>query len=153
MAIRKANQSETDYILRISGKMVQESTAGYAPNNDQNGYDLFLPLVQNGAFYLIDEQYRELRGWILLGSEWNSLTAKSIGHLLHLYVFPHHRSKGIAKHLMQAAIHDLYSRGIYTVQLNVFTGNPAKALYKKLGFRSISSVMELKLPKLSIGNM
>lgn len=153
MAIRKTNQAETDYILRLSGNVVQESTAGYAPNHGWNSYEMFSSLIKNGAYYLIDEENRDLRGWILLGRDLSQLTGELTGHLFHLYVFPQHRNKGIAKKLMQTAMLDLYNLGIYTVQLNVFAGNPAKNLYKKLGFRTVSTIMEYKLPKFSIGHM
>ncbi|WP_053365149.1 GNAT family N-acetyltransferase [Bacillus sp. FJAT-27245] len=100
MTIRKANKSETEYILRVSGHVFEESTMGYANNNWENGYNMFYPLVKNGAYYLIDGRNREIRGWILIGSEWNQLIGKATGHLLHLYVFPQYRNLGIGKNLM-----------------------------------------------------
>lgn len=151
MTIRKASKQETEHILRFAGQVVQESTVGYAPNNMENAYNMFQPLVKNGAYYLVDDHNREIRGWILLGSEWNPLTGKVTGHLLHLFVFPYYRKFGIGKRLMEAAIQELQSRGIATIQLNVFAGNPAKSLYKKLGFKKISTVMELDFYKNNFG--
>ncbi|WP_059172542.1 GNAT family N-acetyltransferase [Bacillus sp. FJAT-27445] len=151
MTIRKASKTETDYILRFAGHVVEESTAGYAPNNMANAYNMFQPIVKDGAYYLVDDYNREIRGWILLGSDWNPLTGNVTGQLLQLYVFQQYRNFGIGKKLMEAAIQELQSRGIGTIQLNVFAGNPAKAMYKKLGFREISTVMELDFFKKNFG--
>ncbi|WP_051348723.1 GNAT family N-acetyltransferase [Peribacillus kribbensis] len=144
MTIRRANPMETDYILQISGGLVQESSAGHLENQGQNGYNLFLPMLQNGAYYLIDEDFGKLKGFILLGTHRHQMTGRTIGLLLHVYVFPGFRKSGIGRMLMQSAIHELHARGIDTIQLNVYTGNPAKSLYEKLGFTSVSAVMELK---------
>ncbi|WP_442596134.1 GNAT family N-acetyltransferase [Neobacillus sp. D3-1R] len=147
MTIRKANEIETDYILKFSGNVINESSMGYAANNYQNSYNMFLPIILNGGYYLVEEENRKIKGWILLTKDRNLLTGKEIGHLLHLYVFPRYRDRGIGKQLMEAAIKELWARKIETVQLNVFTGNPAKAMYEKLGFKKISSVMELNINK------
>lgn len=143
MAIRKANEYESDYILKLSGNVIDESSMGYAGNSVQNSYNMFLPVIQNGGYFLVEEENRTLKGWILLNIDWNLMTGKATGYLLHLYVFPDYRGRGIGKNLMQAAINDLWTREIETIQLNVFSGNPAKAIYRKLGFKKISSIMEL----------
>lgn len=145
MTIRPANPLETNYILGISGHLVQESSAGYMDNHVQRSFQTFLTLIQNGAYYLIDEENRILRGWILLGKNWNSMSGKVTGHIFHLYVFPEFRHAGIGKRLMQAAITECKNQNIETIQLDVFKGNPAKALYEKLGFQDVSTMMELQL--------
>lgn len=145
MTIRKANAIETDYILRLSGTVLNESSMGYLPNSIENSYTMFVPVIHNGGYYLIEEENRFLKGWILLTIDWNQLTGKTIGHIDQLYVFPFFRKTGIGKNLMKAAIQNFYEQEIQTIQLNVFTGNPAKALYKSLGFKKISTIMELNL--------
>ena len=142
MTIRLANEMETDYILKLTGQVIEESTIGYSINNFQSGYNMFLPLIRNGAYYIVDEENGWLKGWALLGLERNVMTGKTFGNLFHLYVFPGNRNIGIGKNLIKAAIQNLKASGIDTIQLNVFTGNSAKSLYEKLGFRSISNIME-----------
>jgi ribosomal protein S18 acetylase RimI-like enzyme len=145
MAIRRANAVETDYILKVSGLVINESTMGYATNNIEYSYAMFLPVIQNGGYYLIEEESRMIKGWILLTNDWNPMTGQQIGHLVQLYVFPNFRKFGIGKRLMKAAIQNLQKEGINTIQLNVFSGNPAKNLYQALGFKKISTIMELQL--------
>ncbi|WP_066048761.1 GNAT family N-acetyltransferase [Robertmurraya korlensis] len=145
MAIRRANAVETDYILKVSGLVINESTMGYATNNIEYSYAMFLPVIQNGGYYLIEEESRMIKGWILLTNDWNPMTGQQIGHLVQLYVFPSFRKFGIGKRLMKAAIQNLQKEGINTIQLNVFSGNPAKNLYQALGFKKISTIMELQL--------
>lgn len=118
---------------------------GYAENNIQNAFNLFVPIIQNGGYFLIDEKYRKLKGWILLGTDWNYLTNQAIGTLLSIYVFPKYRKTGVGKELTVAAIKELEAKGIKTIQLNIFEGNPSRNLSEKLGFKRISTVMELKI--------
>lgn len=145
MTIRKANATETDYILMLSGSILSESSMGYLPNHIENSYFILSPIIQNGGYFLIDEEKRILKGWILLTKDRNQLTDKTIGHIQQLYVYPSYRKMGIGKSLMKEAIRNLSEQNVDTIQLNVFTGNPAKALYKTLGFKKISTVMELNL--------
>ena len=147
MTIRKAYQSETQYLLQLSGKVMEESSMGYANNDVQQAFSIFMPHIQNGAYYLLDEEKRKLKGWILLGTDWNLITGQVFGNLLHLYVLPKYRKKGVGKKLMLAAIKELQAMGIRTIQLNVFAGNPAKALYEQLGFKDVKTIMELNVQK------
>lgn len=145
MAIRKANQNETDQLIRLCGKVMKESTMGYADNNMQTAYNLFMPIIQNGAYFLVDEESGKLRGWILLGKDWNMYSNEAIGLLLSVYVFPAYRKAGVARLLTQAAIQELKAQGIHTIQLNVFDGNPSRIICEQLGFKEISSTLELRL--------
>ncbi|NHM30776.1 GNAT family N-acetyltransferase [Neobacillus terrae] len=147
MTIRVANEMETDYILRLTGHVIEESTRSHSTNDPYGGYNMFLPLIRNGAYYLIEEESGWLKGWALIGLDRSSMTGKNIGNVFHLYVFPGYRNFGIGKNLIKAGIQNLSALGVETIQLNVFTGNPAKSLYEKLGFRSISTFMELNVGK------
>jgi ribosomal protein S18 acetylase RimI-like enzyme len=65
--------------------------------------------------------------------------------ILELYVFPTFRKYGVGTKLMKYAITYFRNIGILTIQLNVFAGNPARKLYKKLGFRNVATMMEMTL--------
>ncbi|MBS8265895.1 GNAT family N-acetyltransferase [Mesobacillus boroniphilus] len=145
MTIRRATQAEANYIVQLSGKVMKESSMGYAENSVQNAYNLFMPIIQSGGYFLIDEENRRLKGWILLATELNMVKNQVIGNLLSVYVFPKYRKSGIGKDLTAAAIQEFKGQGIRTIQLNVFEGNPSRILCENLGFKPISTVMELDI--------
>lgn len=145
MTIRRATQAEANYIVQLSGQVMKESSMGYAENSVENAYNLFMPIIQNGGYFLIHEENRHLKGWILLATDFNVPINQVIGHLLSIYVFPKYRKSGIGKDLSVAAIKELKAMGIRTVQLNVFEGNPSRILCEKMGFKQVSAVMELKM--------
>ncbi len=146
MAIRRATQEEANRIIQLSGKVMKESSMGYAENSVQNAYNLFMPILQNGGYFLIDIENRRVRGWILLASEWNTVKGQVMGNLLSAYVYPEFRRSGVARELAVAAINEFKAMGIKTIQLNVFNGNPSRILCESLGFKPVSTVMELDLP-------
>lgn len=53
---------------------------------------------------------------------------------LSIWVAPTHRGRGLGAHLLVTLLHEARSRGIGAVSLSVESGNPARALYEKLGF-------------------
>ena len=104
MAIRRATQAEANYIVQLSGKVMKESSMGYAENSVQNAYTLFMPIIQNGGCFLIDEERGRLKGWILLGTELNIVKNQVIGNLLSVYVFPKYRKSGVGKEIGRAHV-------------------------------------------------
>ncbi|MGV2939897.1 N-acetyltransferase family protein [Mesobacillus sp. LC4] len=145
MAIRRATQAETNQILQLSGKVMKESSMGYAVNSVQNAYQLFMPVLQKGGYFLIDLENGLLRGWILLAADYNTVKGEVMGNLLSAYVFPKFRRSGVAMDLAIAAINEFKGLGIRSIQLNVFQGNPSRILCEKLGFKPVSTVMELDI--------
>lgn len=118
---------------------------GYQENNEKKTYDMFAPLLQSGAYYLISAQNNTLTGWVLIGKDYTAINDIPAGGIFSLFVFPEYRKLGVGKQLMQAAIAELKEQNYQKVLLNVFAGNPAKRLYQELGFRDVSSIMELNL--------
>ncbi|MBT2693562.1 GNAT family N-acetyltransferase [Bacillus sp. ISL-55] len=146
MAIRRATLEETNHLIQLSGKVMKESSMGYAENNAQNAYNLFMSVIQNGGYFLIDIEQRRLRGWILLVTDLNTMKGQVVGNLLSVYVYPKYRKSGVARELAVAAINEFKAFGIKTIQLNVFNGNPSRILCESLGFEPVSTVMELNIP-------
>jgi len=146
MIIRKANQSETNTLLYMTINAMSESTMGLVHNDIQVGMNMFVPLLNSGSYYLIAvDQQNQIAGWILIGPDYNPINVQKTGTITSLYVFPIYRKTGLGEQLMKTAIQQLRNEGFQKVQLNVYSGNPAKRLYEKLGFTDISSVMELKI--------
>ncbi|MCD7034371.1 GNAT family N-acetyltransferase [Metabacillus sp. GX 13764] len=145
MYIRRAYRHETNDLLKMTMLVVKESTMGYQENNEKKTYDMFAPLLQSGAYYLISAENNTLTGWVLIGKDYTAINDIPAGGIFSLFVFPEYRKLGVGKQLMQAAIAELKEQNYQKVLLNVFAGNPAKRLYQELGFRDVSSIMELNL--------
>ncbi|WP_223702940.1 GNAT family N-acetyltransferase [Sutcliffiella deserti] len=141
MFIRLANANEMVFIRSYAKKVQEEASLGYIKQTDNipekesyfSGHSYYLVLVHHGV----------LRGWILLGETINPLNYQPVGVILELYVLPAHRKHGYGMELMNYALAHFKYRQIFTVQLNVYEGNPAQKLYKKLGFREVSTLMEI----------
>ena len=68
----------------------------------------------------------------------------------NLAVYPQYRQRGIARHLMEAAIEHALKRDADWISLLVRTDNaPAKALYDKLGFQILDTFSEMHARYLS----
>lgn len=145
MAIRRATQAETNHIVQLSGKVIKESSMGYAENGVQNAYNFFMPILQKGGYFLIYEDNRRLRGWILLATDLNMMKDQIMGTLLSVYVFPKYRKSGVGRELAVAAINEFKSQRIRTIQVNVFEGNHSRMICENLGFKPVSTVMELNI--------
>jgi L-amino acid N-acyltransferase YncA len=145
MAIRRATQTEAMHIIQLSGKVMKESSMGYAENSAKNAYNLFMPVLQKGGYFLIDVENNRLRGWIMLATDYNTVKNQVMGALVSVYVFQKYRKSGVARDLTVAAINQFKMMGFKTIQLNVFQGNPSRILCENLGFQPVSTVMELNI--------
>ncbi|WP_079506931.1 GNAT family N-acetyltransferase [Mesobacillus jeotgali] len=145
MGIRRATQTEAMHIIQLSGKVMKESSMGYAENSAQNAYNLFMPVLQKGGYFLIDVENNLLKGWIMLATDYNTVKDQVMGALVSVYVFPKYRKSGVARDLTIAAINQFKAMGFRTIQLNVFQGNPSRILCENLGFKPVSTVMELNI--------
>ena len=66
-------------------------------------------------------------------------------HISALYVSPPYRRRGIGRALLEAVLDWGRSTGCASVELNVLVGNPARSLYKELGFGPAQIKMTRKL--------
>jgi ribosomal protein S18 acetylase RimI-like enzyme len=145
LIIRKSSSTETNMLLEMTLNVMNESSMGFVQNNTQTGLNVFVPYLNNGAYYLVAIDKMIIVGWVLIGPDFNPLNTLNTGSVLSLYVFPLYRKKGVGKQLMTHALDELKKQGFQKVQLNVYADNPAKQLYKRLGFSDVSSVMEIDL--------
>jgi ribosomal protein S18 acetylase RimI-like enzyme len=60
-------------------------------------------------------------------------------HVIDISLLPEHRNRGIGSALLQALIAEAAEAGA-SLSLNVAMSNPALRLYRRLGFRTVSSV-------------
>jgi ribosomal protein S18 acetylase RimI-like enzyme len=145
LIIRKSSPTETNMLLEMTLNVMSESSMGFVQNDSQLGLSVFVPYLNNGAYYLVAIDKTMIVGWVLIGPDFNPLNQPNTGSILSLYVFPLYRKKGVGKQLMIRALDEFKKQGFQKIQLNVYTDNPAKQLYKRLGFSDVSSVMEFGL--------
>jgi GNAT superfamily N-acetyltransferase len=140
MTIRLATPAEIAIIKRNADKVREEASMGYLKDST---YADDLSSFEN-SFYLVAVEHGVLQGWALVGETFDFYQGQSTGIILELYVFKPFRKKGMGEKLMKSSIQYFRNRGMNRIQLNVFAGNPAKKLYQKLGFKEISTFMELR---------
>ena len=145
MCIQKATPAELDYILEHSLAVMQEATVGYREGNIIKASELMSQVLANEGYYLVFIENKVMKGWLGVCIVYNIDLEVMQGMLVELYVKPEFRQLGIAKRLLEFALEDMKEKGMKHVQLNVYSGNPAKRLYDELGFYDVSTVMEKKL--------
>ncbi|MBM4762917.1 GNAT family N-acetyltransferase [Bacillus sp. B15-48] len=145
MNIRKATYKETQKILAHSFDVFNEATVGYAKLNRDKVRQLVTPFLNDGGYYLVYVEKNTIQGWVGIGQSIDVYTDDMIGIIAEIYVLPRYRKKGIAAKLCEEALSLFKEEGYNKVQLNVFEGNRAKHLYKKLGFQAVSTIMERSL--------
>ncbi|TXC89535.1 GNAT family N-acetyltransferase [Metabacillus litoralis] len=143
--IRKATSQETNTLLHMTIQAMNESSMGLVKNDLQRGLNMFVPLLNSGAYYIIAIEHNQIAGWILIGPDFNPINEVRTGTITSVYVFPAFRKLGIGRQLMNSAIEELRKERYAKVLLNVYTGNPAKSLYDDLGFTDLSTVMGMNL--------
>lgn len=145
MTIRKATQRETQKIIKHSLNVLKESSRGYVTENAEKAYQMTVPFLESGGYYLVYVDKNKIRGWIAVGKVFSEYTDEMVGIFPEIYVFPKYRRNGIAEQLCYEAFKHLKSEGYQKVQLNVFEGNHSRLLCEKLGFKEISRIMEKEL--------
>lgn len=145
MIIRKATNDETNMILDLSKRFIEESTMGYLTFSEENVLKTFEPFLANGAYYLVAKNDDVLLGWLLVGWNIDQFTHETIGFLLDIYIFPEYRRSGVANKLVTEALKILKEDNYRKVQLTIFSGNPSKILCEQFGFKEVLTLFEKTL--------
>ncbi|WP_026673808.1 GNAT family N-acetyltransferase [Alkalihalobacterium bogoriense] len=137
MIVRLATEQERELIQQYESVVQVEATNGYGDGSISNHTNWDYP-----CYICINQNI--IVGWIVLAKTKAAFTEEITGMIIELYVFPQYRKSGCGTLLMEYALAYFKQCGISKVQLNVFSGNPAKRLYEKLGFQDVSTLMEIK---------
>ena len=152
--LRKATHSDATIIVRFLRLMVtdMEAVGGHAvARGDDHWAEIKdgVPdrLQSENRIYLLAEFDGEPIGFGEAKQESTipTFAPKSIVHISSLYVTPEHRGEGIGKSILRALLDWGRERGCSEAELNVLTGNPARVLYKDLGFEDFEVKMRRKL--------
>jgi GNAT superfamily N-acetyltransferase len=71
--------------------------------------------------------------------------AKAVLHIRSAYVMPGRRGQGVGRRLLEAVLEWGKERGCVEAELNTLVGNPARSLYKSMGFEVFELEMRLRL--------
>ena len=86
--------------------------------------------MPNGLSYHAVTEGGEMAAFLFVAAD-----DKGIGHITTIGVAPEHRQRGLAKMLLEKAEKALHERKIFTVVLEVRTGNTtAQNLYRRCGY-------------------
>lgn len=141
VAIRTAGKREMEIIMQHAGDVMKESVKGLVKSSREKALQNISQLLSNGGYYLVQTENNVLQGWIGVGWTFDFPSDEMVGFISEIYVLPDYRKQGIAERLCKAALQQLEEEGFKNVQLQVFSENPAKLLYEKLGFRDVSMLM------------
>lgn len=65
--IIKANQEDTNEILKYAAQSLFEGTRGNCQLSIEKAIEITKPIVEKGAYYLIIKEENKVMGWILIG--------------------------------------------------------------------------------------
>jgi GNAT superfamily N-acetyltransferase len=151
--IRPAFVEEAPWVVAMIYRMMEEMAryGGHQPAAGEIVCAQLAPAIaeqlgSDDACYRIAETAQHERLGVV-GAEIMKLggayAANRVMHIGVVYVLPPARSRGIATRLLKASLQWGQEQGIGVCDLNVLAGNPAKALYEKLGF----SVVQFKMTR------
>ncbi|KAB2440122.1 GNAT family N-acetyltransferase [Bacillus luti] len=141
--IIKANQEDTNEILKYAAQALFEGTRGNCQLSIEKAFEITKPIIDKGAYYLVIKEENKVLGWILIGENVDYFSREKLGFIYELYVFPEYRGRGLSRDLMEAGIKELKEKYL-EIRLNVFAGNFAKEIYEGFGFVERQVIMSLK---------
>lgn len=145
MPIRQAGKKELQFIMQHAEDVMKDSVTGNVKTSREKALQNVSQLLSNGGTYLVQMENSAVQGWIGVGRNFDFYNDEMVGFISEVYVLPKFRNHGIAERLCKAAFKRLEEQGFKSVQLQMFSGNPAKRLYERLGFQDVSVLMRKKL--------
>ncbi|UTR10414.1 GNAT family N-acetyltransferase [Evansella sp. LMS18] len=140
--IMPATEVEKQFIISRAAVTAKESMGSTVDISQEKAEGLLQAALYSGAsLHVTRGPDGELAGWILLGKQMDFITGKQVGFMFELYVLPPYRKKGLGKLLIQEGVGILKSRGYEEVRFNVYTANPVKEMYSRLGFKELQTIM------------
>ncbi len=147
--IRPATRKDREEIVRMSLDLIEEHRREYGSDvvrgrrTERIVRRNVRSHVRRGAVLLAEVEGRVV-GFVLLSMARFTLeTTRPAGSITDLYVEPGRRGRGLGTRLLSSGLEWLRARGYRRVLLNVTTGNPARRLYERAGFITISESMEI----------
>ncbi len=145
-AIRRATVADEAVVRELWEEFELEvpEPEGFEPETwEEEWRDTVRDIEGGGAFIAED-------GGRVVGVGRVSAPRRGVAHIHLVYVLPDARRRGVTKALLRAIAEDAAARDARTVSLNVLKVNePARTIWRRLGFEELSTFMALPLEALS----
>ncbi|RFU61191.1 GNAT family N-acetyltransferase [Bacillus sp. V59.32b] len=145
MEIVQASKTDLKQVHPYTERALTEGTLGYFKGGEEKAKAMMEKVLSSNGKLLVVKESGQLAGWILYGTQNDSMTDLQSGFIYELYTLKVYRKKGYAKRLMEACIQDLNAQGLQEIRLAVYQGNEAMELYHQLGFSETRIVMSKKI--------
>lgn len=149
LEIREAAGAEVEAVRVLSLQSVVEGVAGQVPAQDVESsrmLEAFDGVLARGGSLLVAAEGDRIIGYALFGSGGpDFFTGRRVGFIYDVFVRPSGRRRGVGRRLLEACLDRLRQAGFDEVRLNVFAENRARQLYRDIGFRDYTVVMQKPL--------
>ncbi|KLA26147.1 MULTISPECIES: GNAT family N-acetyltransferase [Bacillus cereus group] len=134
MEILNASKSDLEEVSQLTGQALNEGSVNSYTVDNVKATSLMEKVLANNGKLLVVKESEQLAGWVLFGSQKDSITDEEIGFIYEIYILKNYRKKGFAKRLLEKCITDLKTQGLKNVRLVVYKGNKAIQIYEEFGF-------------------
>ncbi|MEK5310879.1 MULTISPECIES: GNAT family N-acetyltransferase [Bacillus] len=145
MEILQASQADLNQVSQYTELALKEGSLGKYTVGNEKTNNMMGKVLDNNGKLLVAKELDQIIGWVLFGSQKDSITDKYLGFIYEIYILEDYRKKGYAKKLLEECTKDIKNQGLHEVSLVVYSGNKAIELYKQLGFTEYKIVMNKKL--------
>jgi ribosomal protein S18 acetylase RimI-like enzyme len=145
MEIFQASSLDINQISKFTGRALTEGSLGNYTVGNEKANRMMEKVLNNNGKLLVAKKSNQIAGWVLFGSQQDSITDEQLGFIYEIFIFEDFRNKGYAKKLLEECIKDFKNQGLQEVRLVVYKGNKAIRLYEELGFTENRIVMSKKL--------
>jgi GNAT superfamily N-acetyltransferase len=126
-SLRPAEQADVEAILEMDRSHMKEEVEKYFQWDEENARQIIVDNLDRARVLVFQNRMVGLYYW------WSE--PPNLAILGSIQVASGHRNKGLGKRLMGDFEDQAWAAGLRRAGLAVFTGNPARAFYERLGYR------------------
>ncbi|CAH0343993.1 GNAT family N-acetyltransferase [Bacillus sp. CECT 9360] len=145
MEVAQASKTDLKQVYQHTEIALTEGTLGYFKGGEEKAIAMMEKVLSNNGKLLVSKESGQLAGWILYGTQADSMADIESGFIYELYILKDYRKKGYGKRLMEECIQDLKAQDLQEIRLAVYQGNGAMELYRQLGFSETRIIMSKKI--------
>ena len=125
--LRTATQADVDAIVDMDRDHMKAEVEKHYQWDEENAREIVAENLDRARVLLFNRQ--------MVGGYYWWIEKPDMAVLHSIQVAAAHRNKGLGRWMMACFEADAFSAGLKRVGLAVFTGNPARELYERLGYK------------------